>query len=52
MQTGLTCMFNAQVVDARAGPGYKPPKPKKIKSAEGKAKARMKRLHQLGRQSK
>ncbi|XP_063053739.1 SIN3-HDAC complex associated factor, like [Engraulis encrasicolus] len=39
------------VVDARAGPGYKPPKPKKIKSVEGKAKARLKRLHQLGRQN-
>lgn len=39
-----------QVVDARAGPGFKVTKPKKIKNSDGKKKSKLKRLHKLKRQ--
>lgn len=41
-----------QVVDARAGPGFKVTKPKKIKNSDGKKKSKLKKLHKLKRQSK
>lgn len=41
-----------QVVDARAGPGLKMTKPKKIKNSDGKKKSKLKKLHKLKRQSK
>lgn len=41
-----------QVVDARAGPGFKLTKPKKIKNSDGKRKSKLKRLHKFKRQSK
>lgn len=41
-----------QVVDARAGPGFKMTKPKKIKNGDGKKKSKLKKLHKLKRQSK
>ena len=41
-----------QVVDARAGPGFKMTKPKKIKNSDGKKKSKLKKLHKLKRQSK
>ncbi|CAF99644.1 unnamed protein product, partial [Tetraodon nigroviridis] len=39
-----------QVVDARAGPGFKVTKPKKVKNSDGKKKSKLKRLHKLKRQ--
>lgn len=39
------------VVDARAGPGFKVTKPKKIKNSDGKKKSKLKRLHKLKRQT-
>lgn len=39
------------VVDARAGPGFKVTKPKKIKNSDGKKKSKLKRLHKLKRQN-
>ncbi|XP_072769459.1 LOW QUALITY PROTEIN: SIN3-HDAC complex associated factor, like [Nerophis lumbriciformis] len=39
------------VVDARAGPGFKVTKPKKIKNGDGKKKSKLKRLHKLKRQT-
>lgn len=41
-----------QVVDARAGPGFKMTKPKKIKNSDGKKKSKLRKLHKLKRQSK
>ena len=41
-----------QVVDARAGPGFKMTKPKKMKNIDGKKKSKLKKLHKLKRQSK
>lgn len=41
-----------QVVDARAGPGFKVTKPKKMKNSDGKKKSKLKKLHKLKRQSK
>lgn len=41
-----------QVVDARAGPGFKVTKPKKTKNSDGKKKSKLKKLHKLKRQSK
>lgn len=41
-----------QVVDARAGPGFKVTKPKKIKNSDSKKKSKLKKLHKLKRQSK
>ena len=38
------------MVDARAGPGFKVTKPKKIKNSDGKKKSKLKRLHKLKRQ--
>lgn len=40
-----------QVVDARAGPGFKVTKPKKIKNGDGKKKSKLKKLHKFKRQS-
>lgn len=42
----------AQVVDARAGPGFKLTKPKKIKNSDGKKKSKLKKLHKFKRQSR
>ncbi|XP_034046852.1 SIN3-HDAC complex associated factor, like isoform X2 [Thalassophryne amazonica] len=39
------------VVDARAGPGFKVTKPKKIKSSDGKKKIKIKKLHKMNRQN-
>ncbi|XP_075965886.1 SIN3-HDAC complex associated factor, like isoform X3 [Anarhichas minor] len=39
------------VVDARAGPGFKMTKPKKIKNGDGKRKSKLKKLHKLKRQT-
>uniref|UniRef100_A0A3B4XDS4 Sinhcafl antisense lncRNA n=1 Tax=Seriola lalandi dorsalis TaxID=1841481 RepID=A0A3B4XDS4_SERLL len=39
------------VVDARAGPGFKVTKPKKIKNSDGKKKSKLKKLHKLKRQN-
>ncbi|KAM7406093.1 hypothetical protein PAMP_000495 [Pampus punctatissimus] len=39
------------VVDARAGPGFKMTKPKKIKNSDGKKKSKLKKLHKLKRQT-
>lgn len=44
--------FAYQVVDARAGPGFKVTKPKKIKNSDGKRKSKLKKLHKFKRQSK
>lgn len=44
------CSALNQVVDARAGPGFKVTKPKKIKNSDGKKKSKLKRLHKLKRQ--
>ncbi|KAG7468538.1 hypothetical protein MATL_G00143550 [Megalops atlanticus] len=41
----------SHVVDARAGPGFKLTKPKKIKSSDGKKKSKLKRLHKFKRQN-
>lgn len=41
-----------QVVDARAGPGFKVTKPKKSKNSDGKKKSKLKKLYKLKRQSK
>lgn len=51
---GLSVFFpdSTQVVDARAGPGFKVTKPKKIKNGDGKKKSKLKKLHKLRRQSK
>jgi len=41
-----------QVVDARAGPGFKLTKPKKMKmTGDGKRKSKLKTLHKFKRQS-
>lgn len=50
----IVCIFpdSTQVVDARAGPGFKVTKPKKIKNGDGKKKSKLKKLHKLRRQSK
>lgn len=47
----MTCDLT-QVVDARAGPGFKVTKPKKMKNSDGKKKSKLKKLHKLKRQSK
>uniref|UniRef100_A0AAV2LN63 Signal peptide, CUB and EGF-like domain-containing protein 2 n=1 Tax=Knipowitschia caucasica TaxID=637954 RepID=A0AAV2LN63_KNICA len=39
------------VVDARAGPGFKMTKPKKMKNSDGKKKSKLKKLHKLKRQN-
>ena len=39
------------VVDARAGPGFKLTKPKKMKNSDGKRKSKLKKLHKFKRQS-
>uniref|UniRef100_A0A3B5LS76 Sinhcafl antisense lncRNA n=1 Tax=Xiphophorus couchianus TaxID=32473 RepID=A0A3B5LS76_9TELE len=39
------------VVDARAGPGFKVTKPKKIKNSDGKKKSKLKKLHKFKRQN-
>ncbi|XP_071014218.1 SIN3-HDAC complex-associated factor-like isoform X2 [Oncorhynchus clarkii lewisi] len=39
------------VVDARAGPGFKLTKPKKMKNSDGKKKNKLKRLHKFKRQN-
>ncbi|KAG8001567.1 DENN domain-containing protein 5A [Nibea albiflora] len=39
------------VVDARAGPGFKVTKPKKMKNSDGKKKSKLKKLHKLKRQN-
>uniref|UniRef100_A0A3B4FP02 Protein FAM60A-like n=1 Tax=Pundamilia nyererei TaxID=303518 RepID=A0A3B4FP02_9CICH len=39
------------VVDARAGPGFKVTKPKKIKNGDGKKKSKLKKLHKFKRQN-
>lgn len=39
------------VVDARAGPGFKMTKPRKIKNGDGKKKSKLKKLHKLKRQN-
>ncbi|MBN3288986.1 SHCAF factor, partial [Polypterus senegalus] len=39
------------VVDARAGPGFKLTKPKKIKIVDGKKKSKLAKLHKLKRQN-
>lgn len=49
LQTDFGLLLN-QVVDARAGPGFKVTKPKKIKNSDGKKKSKLKRLHKLKRQ--
>ncbi|KAJ8396723.1 hypothetical protein AAFF_G00015610 [Aldrovandia affinis] len=41
----------SHVVDARAGPGFKMTKPKKVKSSDGKKKSKLKRLHKFKRQN-
>ncbi|KAG9331814.1 hypothetical protein JZ751_016968 [Albula glossodonta] len=41
----------SHVVDARAGPGFKLTKPKKVKSSDGKKKSKLKKLHKLKRQN-
>lgn len=41
-----------QVVDARAGPGFKLTKPKKVKNIDGKKKSKLKKLHKFKRQSR
>lgn len=48
--SGVFCP--AQVVDARAGPGFKVTKPKKVKNSDGKKKSKLKKLHKFKRQSK
>ncbi|KAK0140235.1 SIN3-HDAC complex-associated factor [Merluccius polli] len=40
-----------QVVDARAGPGFKLTKPKKMKNGDGKRKSKLKKLHKFKRQN-
>lgn len=40
-----------KVVDARAGPGFKLTKPKKVKNIDGKKKSKLKKLHKFKRQS-
>lgn len=39
------------MVDARAGPGFKLTKPKKVKNIDGKKKSKLKKLHKFKRQS-
>uniref|UniRef100_A0A9J7YP28 Sinhcafl antisense lncRNA n=1 Tax=Cyprinus carpio carpio TaxID=630221 RepID=A0A9J7YP28_CYPCA len=39
------------VVDARAGPGFKLTKPKKVKNSDGKKKSKLKKLHKFKRQN-
>lgn len=39
------------MVDARAGPGFKLTKPKKVKNMDGKKKSKLKKLHKFKRQS-
>ncbi|XP_013882197.1 SIN3-HDAC complex associated factor, like [Austrofundulus limnaeus] len=39
------------VVDARAGPGFKVTKPKKVKNGDGKKKSKLKKLHKFKRQT-
>ncbi|XP_065117640.1 SIN3-HDAC complex associated factor, like [Paramisgurnus dabryanus] len=39
------------VVDARAGPGFKLTKPKKVKNIDGKKKSKLKKLHKFKRQN-
>ncbi|KAM9410209.1 SIN3-HDAC complex associated factor, like isoform 1-T1 [Pholidichthys leucotaenia] len=39
------------VVDARAGPGFKVTKPKKMKNSDGKKKSKLKKLHKFKRQT-
>lgn len=43
--------FPPKVVDARAGPGFKLTKPKKVKNSDGKKKSKLKKLHKFKRQS-
>ena len=45
-------LFIIQVVDARAGPGFKLTKPKKMKTGDVKRKSKLKKLHKFKRQSK
>lgn len=40
-----------KVVDARAGPGFKLTKPKKVKNIDGKKKNKLKKLQKFKRQS-
>lgn len=44
-------IFSFKVVDARAGPGFKLTKPKKVKNIDGKKKSKLKKLHKFKRQS-
>ncbi len=39
------------MVDARAGPGFKLTKPKKVKNIDAKKKSKLKHLHKFKRQS-
>lgn len=48
----FSLLDSTQVVDARAGPGFKMTKPKKIKNGDGKKKSKLKKLHKLRRQSR
>ncbi|KAI5101334.1 family with sequence similarity 60, member A isoform 2 [Silurus meridionalis] len=41
----------SHVVDARAGPGFKLTKPKKVKNIDGKKKSKLKKLHKFKRQN-
>uniref|UniRef100_A0A8C2CMN9 SIN3-HDAC complex associated factor, like n=1 Tax=Cyprinus carpio TaxID=7962 RepID=A0A8C2CMN9_CYPCA len=43
--------FPPKVVDARAGPGFKLTKPKKVKNSDGKKKSKLKKLHKFKRQN-